>query len=231
MIKKIISLFLVLITVLVCAVACADRPSNDGDGSGTDTSDTDSQTTDSSSGNVDTGIDYSGVNVSDYITSILYKELEIELEDENSSKEDALWEAILEQMDMSKYPQDKVDYYFRQSKDYYMYLARGDEKQYPLVLKHYGTSEEKMMEQARQLVKKDLAYLYIVREENIRLTDAEKTEHFDMYVDKYVNDYGYKRDYVLANMKHLIEESMLYDKTMEFLISKNTFEVKQTQPA
>jgi FKBP-type peptidyl-prolyl cis-trans isomerase (trigger factor) len=106
-----------------------------------------------------------------------------------------------------------------------MYLVNGNEEDYELLLKNRGTDEAKLREEAREMVKKDLVYYYIVRNENITVTDAEKAELFEKYVEKYVTAYGYNRDYVVGNMTGIIYDSMLYDKTMEFLINNNIFEV------
>ena len=47
--------------------------------------------------------------------------------------------------------------------------------------------------------------------------DAEKA------AQKIAADYGYTEDYVAENLTDLIYETMLYDKTMEYLIVNNTF--------
>ena len=64
----------------------------------------------------------------------------------------------------------------------------------------------------------------ITDEEFAALTDEEKEVHFDRYVDKYVSDWGYDRDYVAKNLADLVYDSMLYDKTTEYLIVNNDFE-------
>lgn len=177
--------------------------------------------------NADMTLDYSDVDAADFVRSITYKGLTVTLADKNASRETALWDSILATAETGEIPEDKAMYYFQQTKDYYMYFAGDMEKDYEYVLRHFGTDETKMMNEAKELVKKDLVYLYIVNTEGIALTDGEKTELFDKYVDKYVSDYSYNRDYVLANMTDIIYESMLYDKTMEFLIANNTFVVQE----
>jgi FKBP-type peptidyl-prolyl cis-trans isomerase (trigger factor) len=173
-----------------------------------------------------TKLDYSSVNAGDYISSIKYKDLEIVLESENSSKETALWKEMLKTVEIREYPAEAVDYYFDQTKKLYMDAAENDPDDYLLLLESKGIDEDVMREQAKALVKEDLIFLYITQAENISVTDAEKSQHFDMYADKYVSDYGYDREYVKENMSELIYESMLYDKTMEYLILNNSFKVK-----
>lgn len=171
----------------------------------------------------ETDIDYSDVDISEYIGEVTYKGLTVRLESANASKEEALWTAILENAEIISYPENKVNYYFEQEKASYMYLVNGDEDGYKTLLKVRGITEEDMMTDAREMVAKDLIYRLVVETEEIVLTDGEKEALFDKYVDKYVEDYGYGKNYVTANMPKIIYESMLYDKTMEYLILQNTF--------
>ncbi len=168
-------------------------------------------------------LDYSNVVLSEYIKSIEYKELEILLESESDSKQDAVWEAILDSVDIEFYPVEPVRYYFNQTKRLYMEAVGNNEDDYYRLLKSRGISENDMLDDARAFVKEDLVFLYITEAEQISVSDTEKQELFDKYVDKYVSDYGYKRIYVIANMSELIYESMLYDKTTEYLILNNNF--------
>ncbi len=174
----------------------------------------------------DAKLDYSGIVLSDYIKSIEYKELEVLLESENSSKQDAVWDAVLATVDIEFYPVEPVQYYFNQTKRLYMEAVGNNEDDYYRLLKSRGISENDMLDDARAFVKEDLVFLYITQTEQISVSEEEKQELFDRYVDKYVSDYGYKRIYVIANMTELIYESMLYDKTTEYLILNNTFKVK-----
>lgn len=173
----------------------------------------------------DTEINYDAVDVDEHVEFVIYMGLAVTLESEDSDKEDALWKEILATAKISSYPEDKVEYFFRQTKEAYMYLVNGNEEDYELLLKNRGTDEAKLREEARELVKKDLVYYYIVRRENISVTEEEKTALFDKYVEKYVTAYGYNREYVVENMTQIIYDSMLYDKTMEYLIKNNTFTV------
>ena len=212
--KKLITLLLAL-AMLAGLTACSSDKHTD-----TDISESESQTSAES-----TALDYTDINILDYVESATYKGLKVDVDD-GDTKEDKLWESILDTAVIKSYPEDKVNYYFNQTKQYYMYLANNNKDQYPTVLKHFDTDEAEMLEDAREMVAKDLVYNYIVATEQIDISEAEKSELYGKYVDKYVNDYGYNRDYVTANMTDLIHDSMLYDKTMEFLLSSNTFNVK-----
>lgn len=210
--KKITVLLLVLCMLLGLGACKKEDEEN---------TDTESDTRDTETVAV---LDYSNIDVLDYVESVTYKGLTVLAETEDS-RESELWEAILKTAVISEYPEDKVQYYFSQTKQYYMYLANNNEAQYLLVLKHFDTDEARMREKAREAVAKDLVYYYVVAAEGIEITDTEKTALYGKYVDKYVNDYGYGRDYVVANMTELIYESMLYDKTVETLLLCNTVEI------
>ena len=168
-------------------------------------------------------LDYSQINIDDYVKSVAYKGLTLTLDGESVSKEAAIWEAILGTAVVEDYPEDAVNYYFTQTKDYYMFIANNDIEAYELLLSSRNMTEEDMVADARELVKKDLVYLYITQKEGITVSDEEKAQLFDRYVTAYVSEYGYTIEYVKANMIELIYESMLYDKTLEFLILSNTF--------
>ena len=174
----------------------------------------------------ETDINYSDVDISEYIESVTYAGLTVLLESEDASKEEALWETLLENAVIIDYPEDKVRYYFEQEKASYMYLVNGDEDSYKTLLKMRGITEEDMLADAKEMVAKDLIYRFVAQKEEISVTDEEKKALFDRYVKKYVENFGYGESYVTANMPDLIYESMLYDKTMEYLIMNNTFEIK-----
>ncbi|MBO7310851.1 MAG: hypothetical protein J6U86_05600 [Clostridia bacterium] len=233
----VISLLLVISTVLCCFASCSLTAL--GDAQSSDSSDVggvddeknkndeqqNEQQGEQQKEPIETALNYDNVKVEDYVSFVEYEQLSISLDSANASKEEALWNAILENAVISSYPEDKVDYFFNQTKKAYMYIVNGNEEDYKLLLKNRGTDEIKMRDEAKELVKKDLVYYYIVRKENIVLTAEEKTQLFDKYVDEYVNAYRYNREYVIGNMTEFIYESMLYDKTMELLLEKNTFTV------
>lgn len=171
--------------------------------------------------------DYSTINIDDYVKSLVYKGHTVKLPSESASREDAVWQAIIKTAEISAFPDGAVKYYFEQTKKYYLYLVDGDVEQYELLLSSRNITEENMMDEAEDMVKDDLVYHYILKKENIVLTDTEKLDLFDKYVQKYVEEYGYKGDYVFANMSGLIYESMLYDKTMEYLLLSNEFEIAE----
>ena len=185
--------------------------------------------TDNGSDNTQTVLDYSQINIDDYVKGVTYKGLVLVLKSEDASREAAIWEELLRTSVIESYPEDAVNYYFAQTKDYYMFIANNDPEAYELLLKSRNMTEEDLMAEARELVKKDLVYLYVTEKEGISISDGEKAQLFDKYVAAYVSEYGYSAEYVKANMTELIYDSMLYDKTLEFLILNNTFAVAVPQ--
>lgn len=204
-----------MLATLVCISSCGDSSVE-----GTDTV-ASSQTAELSR------LDYGSINIQEYVGSVKYTGFDVVLEASDTSREDALWELILDSAQILAYPENEVEYYFGQTKASYMYLVNGNEDDYRLLLESRGTDETKMREDAKKLVKKDLVYYYIVTAEGINVTDAEKQTLFERYVEEYVSAYGYRREYVIESMTDNIYESMLYDKTMEFLLMNNSFTADQ----
>lgn len=209
------------VMLLLASVAGTTACVRDG---GSDTSDEEVTSSETVQTESETEINYDKLDVSKYVGNVKYTGFRIVLDNSDDSKEDALWEVILATDKINNYPEDKVEYYFKQAKQAYMYLVDGKEDDYKKLLESRNIDEEDLRDEARKLVKKDLIYYYIVRKENISVTEEEKSKLFDKYVEEYVSAYGYKKEYVKENMTDIIYESMLYDKTMEYLLNNNTFE-------
>ena len=169
------------------------------------------------------GITYDEERLSEYIAPFDYTGLTVTLERADERKSDAVWSMILAQAEILSYPEDAIEYYAEQRRDTYRYYAEKNDWSYEQTLEFFGVSEESIVEEAEELVKGDLVYRYIVKDAKISLSEKEKSEQLDRYVQKYAEDYGYTEDYVRENMTDLIYDSMLYDKTMEYLIVNNTF--------
>ncbi len=213
-----------LISSLLCAVSCDDLLNGDSQPSDSQTTDTQSSGTDTEAS---TEINYNELKATDYVKKLEYKGMKIVLEDEDADKERELWNAIYLTAQIASYPEDKVQYYFEQTKKAYMHAVAYDEEDYKTLLKNRGTSEAIMLEEAREMVKEDLVYRYIVEKEKIVLTDEDKSLNFDKYVKKYAYEFSKSEKYIIAEMSEYIYESMLYDKTVEFLILNNQFEVSE----
>ena len=150
-----------------------------------------------------------------------YKDLELKLN--SKTKEEALLSYIDANSSIKKYPSSIVDYYFEQLQDQYRYYAEQADMRYEAMLDKLGEDNVTMKADAKSLVKKDLIFELIRKKEGITLTDEEKNAFFDKYVKKYAESYKYSEEYVRAELSELVYDSMLYDKTVEFLIIHNSF--------
>ena len=163
--------------------------------------------------------------LSDYLAPVTYRGRTVTMKSESASRGEAVWQSILSDAQVLAYPEEQVSYYETQLRAEVRYLAEREDMSYEDMLTLRGLSEEKITEEARRLVKSDLVLLYIVTDGGIALTEADKTAHFDRYAQKYAEDYGYERAYAEEHLRDEIYESMLFDKTMEYLILHNSFTV------
>lgn len=209
---------LLLMTCVICSLLFASCKNDGGVADGGENK--------NDSDNASAVLDYSQINIDDYVKAVSYKGLTLTLTGADASKEDAIWSALLDTAEINGYPEGAVEYYFEQTKDYYMFIANNDPEAYALLLESRGMTEADIVKEAQMLVKKDLVYLYVVEKEGIAVSDDEKQQLFDRYVMAYIGEYGYTEEYVKANMSELIYDSMLYDKTLEFLILNNDFETQ-----
>lgn len=139
----------------------------------------------------------------------------------DQSKGEAVWRAVRNRANVAEYPEQQVNYYISQIEAQYKYYADQADMTYEEMLQEVGATEESIRAEAQEMAIDDVIYELVRRAENITLGEEEKESLFDKYVDKYVEDYGYTKSYVKKNMSELIYESMLYDKTTEFLIKNN----------
>lgn len=170
---------------------------------------------------------YDSLSVEEYVRLERYTELSVPLASEDASKSDAVWAYLLSLAEILSYPQDAVDYYVVQGQEVYRHYAEEHEITYEEALSRHGVSEESIRNEALSLVKSDLLYRYIVTDAQISLSDAEKETHYDRYADRIATQYGYRRDYVDEELRDLVYDAMLYDKTMGYLILNNQFTVSQ----
>ena len=158
----------------------------------------------------------------EYVEIGQYKELRISRGER--SRGEAVWEEILKGSQVVSYPEEHVYYYVGQLRTQYSYYAEQAGISYEEMLSQLGADEGSILKEAKELTREDIIYAIVVKKESIALTDAEKQALFSKYVDKYVSEYGYTKEYVEENMSEEIYGSMLYDKTTEFLIVSNDFE-------
>ena len=158
----------------------------------------------------------------EYIEIGKYKGIEIALGER--ARGEAVWDAVIKGSNVKSYPEKQVYYYMDQLRGQYRYYAEQAGLSYEQTLEKLGIDEGDILREAKELTQGDIIYAIVVKKENISLSDGEKQTLFPKYVDKYVSEYGYTKEYVEQNMADEIYGSMLYDKTTEFLIVNNTFE-------
>ena len=139
------------------------------------------------------------------------------------SKQEALLLYIDKNSTVKRYPKSKVAYYVEQLQKQYRYYAEQAGMKYEAMLDELGEDNVTMNAEAKRLVKNDLVFELIRKKEGIKLTDEEKAQFFDRYVKKYAESYKYSEEYVRTELSELVYDSMLYDKTVEFLIIHNSF--------
>ncbi len=150
-----------------------------------------------------------------------YKDLTVTLG--SKTKGEAIVDYICKNSIVKKYPNGTVDYYFEQLKEQYHYYADEMDIPYEVMLDELGEDNVTMKAASRELVKKDMVLELIRKKEGISLTEEEKASFFDKYVKKFAESYKFSEEYVRENLPNLVYQSMLHDKTVEFLIVHNNF--------
>lgn len=163
----------------------------------------------------------------DCVTLGEYKNIELTLD--GRSKESAIISHIMANSCVKKYPVGTVEYYLIQLKKQYRYYAEQAGMRYEAMLDELGEDNFTMRAEATRLVKQDMILEFIRKQEGITLTDSEKSTYFDRYVLRYAEKYGYDEGYVRNELSDLVYDSMLYDKTIEFLIINNTFKISDVE--
>ena len=166
-------------------------------------------------------VDYDGERLSDYLSPVVYQGLRVTLTDASETRGAAIFRAVLSGAEVIEYPEEQVAYYAEQIRAEYRYLAEREDMSYEELLALRGITEQTIEVEAKEMVKRDLCLLYIQRDAAITLSEEERQAHYDRYARVYVEQYGYDRAYVDANLQEEIRDSMLFDKTMEYLILHN----------
>ena len=168
-------------------------------------------------------LSYEGVVITDCVRLGAYEGLTVTLSSSDADKGEAVWAAVRSGCEILHYPEEAVAYYLSQAEARCRYYAKEHGITEEEAMTALQTSRTEMEADAKRMVADDLIVLAVQADADITLTAEEKERLFDKYVDKYVADFGYDHDYVKKNLSNLIYESMLYDKTTEYLILKNTF--------
>ena len=142
----------------------------------------------------------------------------------NSDKQSVIKEHLTANSKLNELPEGAVDYYLEQLKEQYKYHANEAGMKYEELLEELSLSEEKLKEEAEDLVFEDIIFAIIQKKENITVTESDKEKLFDRYVTKYAEIHSYSEEYVKTNLTDEVYQTMLHDKTMEYLIINNIFE-------
>ena len=169
-------------------------------------------------------LSYDGVEPRDCLSSVTYLGLSVSYDGATESKGEAIWQAVLDGAVVREYPEAPVAYYVSQIRAEYRYLANREGLTLEELLSLRGMSEETVRAEAEEMVKSDLVFLYIVEDAEITLSESERTEHYDRYADRYVEKYGFDRAYVDERLRDEVYDSMLFDKTVEYLVLHNEVE-------
>lgn len=208
--KKIIVFWLLIAMLCVCLTSCMPKPVPVEPGIGVD--------------GVDEPIDISALDLDEYVDIGDYKNMAVSYDPAKISKGDAAWAELLRNSTIIKYPERQVAYYFYQKKTGYEHMAKAGGVGYDELLDSLGITEETILEESEALTAEDLVFAALVKAEGIEITDEDKSAHYEKYIEIFVSEYGYTEEYVLKYLEEEIYESMLYDKTLERLISFTEFE-------
>ena len=161
-------------------------------------------------------------SVEDY-KSALRISLEAEaLELAKSNKYANVWQTVIDNATfIGEFPQDMYNEYKQEVTAYYEEYASYYGMSMEDLLSNFGMTlqdvEQEAVEYAEQMTKQELVLLAIIKAENITLSKAE----YDAGVAGYLSQYtGYEdaAAFEEAYGRELIEESLLWDKTLEFVV-------------
>ena len=173
-------------------------------------------------------LEYEGVIVAECVRIGQYKGLTVCM-NEGETNAEAIWRVMYQSSEVLSYPREQVEYYASQSRARCEYYATLHSVSYEEALAALGYTEESIISEAKTLVGEDLIGMALRADAGISITEEEKERLFDRYVEKYAYDWGYNVAYVKENLSRQVLDSMLYDKTTEYLLKNNTFVSAQPQ--
>lgn len=154
----------------------------------------------------------------------------------------AIWEELLERVEIIKYPDGEYEYYYDsyieqidnsykgyvQNKDYYAtyYGLRFDSKdefaRYYFSLAADADWEKYIEEESKICVKQDLIYHAVSKAEEMKVTSSEYQNAIKYYVDFYSSNYGYTytEDQIEANLgSEYLKRHVIFEKVSDLLYS------------
>ena len=164
------------------------------------------------------------------------------IEEENESEkliaiENAIWEFLISEAEIIKYPQEEVKYYydsyvdnFEQTMNYYMYMGYVFDDFNDFVIQYMQLDETAdwkaaLTEECEALVAQNLIYHAISQFEGLELTEEEYEAEIQYYIDYYKSQGQgtYTRDQIIEKLgEDYIRESALYVKIKDMLMENCT---------
>ena len=161
-------------------------------------------------------------SVDDY-KAALRTSLEAEtLELAKSNKYASVWQKVLDNATVIKeFPKDMYNEYKQEVTDYYEQYASYYGMSMEDLLSNFGMTlqdvEKEAVEYAEQMTKQELVLLAIIKAENITLSKQEYDEGVKGYLAEY-DEYEDAAAFEEAYGRELIEESLLWDKTLAYVV-------------
>lgn len=152
------------------------------------------------------------------ITIKKYKGLKVEAEKDSDNAEDELeekvWKALLEQCDVKKYPQDKIEFYTEEIVNQYdFYSTMYDVKVEELIKQDYGATLEQVV---KDKVCRELATELIAEKEKLKISEQEYKEGLTKLALEY--QFDDTKEFEKFVGKENIKQTMLQEKVTEFLV-------------
>lgn len=128
-----------------------------------------------------------------------------------------LWQQIVDNSEVIKYPEEEVENIYSQYREMYEYYASYYGVDYDTVLTQYGTTDEEIRATSEEYVKNDLVFYSLVKELGAEVTDAE----IDGKIAFFAEMHGADADDVISYYgEDQMEFYAQYDKVMAIVASK-----------
>ena len=157
----------------------------------------------------------------------IYQKVAPELTDDsgNSQLKQEVQTALLDQIEVNKYPDGAVDEQVKQANDYYTQIAQmyGVELN-DFITTYLNMTEEKIEESAKQAVQLEEAVKLIAKKEKLEPSDKEYEEGMQEYADKAGADLDTYKEQVGEDV---LKDAILRDKVLDYLVD-NCVQVEQS---
>lgn len=145
---------------------------------------------------------------------------EMAAESATQTMKSSIWQTVVENAEIVAYPEAEVEAYITEMSDYYHQYAQTYGMEFNDVLETMGMTEEAFNEEAKlyaeAMVGDELVLYAIIEAEGITLSQSEYEEGAEEYLTLY--GYATVEDLETAFTKEIVYESILWDKTLDFLL-------------